>query len=161
MKNIKFMKLPTELTPDQQVKIESNISVSSSGCWNWNGHRNHGYGVVDLKGIGRCVRLHRLMWQVYNKQEIPSEKIVRHMCHNPQCCNPQHLVLGSQAENVIDKVEADRQSKGKGTGSAKINENIVIEIRTRYAYENISFETLAKEYGLGHTIVGNIVLGNK
>lgn len=74
-------------------------------CWHWEGGRNSdGYGVVRLGR--RLVLAHRLAYAL--AYGSPGRSIVRHTCDNPVCCNPAHLIAGTQAENVADMIERGR-----------------------------------------------------
>lgn len=73
------------------------------GCWEWCGDRNElGYGRLTLtrKGLFNA-RVHRLMFERYFGP-IADGLIVRHKCDNPPCCNPDHLELGTKADNSND-----------------------------------------------------------
>lgn len=78
-------------------------------CWPWKGG-------VDLDGYGqscykyRNQRAHRLAWEVVNGRPVPSGLNVCHSCDNPPCCNPGHLWLGTQADNMQDAVQKRRHS---------------------------------------------------
>jgi hypothetical protein len=75
-------------------------------CWEWNGARtDRGYG---HKVIGRRhMSTHRLAYEWANGP-IPPGLHVLHTCDNPPCCNPNHLRLGTQHENLIDMVRKGR-----------------------------------------------------
>ena len=75
-------------------------------CWPFKGRLNHGYGVVDCSG--RHLLAHRVVFQVI-KQIDPAGLVVCHSCDNPICCNPGHLWLGTQADNL-----RDMWAKGRG-----------------------------------------------
>jgi hypothetical protein len=72
-------------------------------CWPWVGNSFlKGYGYISLGGgsAGKILS-HRAAWTLTNGP-IPKGKVVRHKCHNRLCCNPAHLILGTQADNVED-----------------------------------------------------------
>ena len=52
--------------------------------------------------------LHRLVWEAHNAEPIPENMVVRHTCDNPQCCNPNHLLLGTMQDNVDDMFSRGR-----------------------------------------------------
>jgi hypothetical protein len=75
-------------------------------CWFWTGHRNNkGYGVLGgKKALGkkgkRPLLAHRVAWSIHNGCPVPNDKFVLHSCDTPACCNPHHLSLGDNAENI-------------------------------------------------------------
>jgi hypothetical protein len=92
------------------AKVEKN--ATPEGCWLWHGAlTDSGHGQVYC--CDHNVRVHRLTWMLARERSIPDNIpdsygeyhafVVRHlMCNNPNCCNPSHLVGGTQAENVED-----------------------------------------------------------
>lgn len=88
--------------------------VDKSGeCWLWFGKIEwDGYGRVKYKG--KSYRAHRVAWELVNG-EIEDGLLVLHRCDNPLCCNPSHLFLGTQQDNMTDK-----KQKGRATGRRKL-----------------------------------------
>jgi hypothetical protein len=98
--------------------IRSRIDKTSSpfGCWLWIGG-THIYGQVWYGG--KMWMAHRLIWALL-KGPIPKHKKVLHDCpggDNTRCCNPDHLWLGTQKQNVADMVAKGRQARGTRHGS--------------------------------------------
>lgn len=100
--------------PRRDWSIEDTLDYTGwdypeSGCWEWRGDRNElGYGRLTLtrKGLDKA-RVHRLMFERYFGP-IPDGSVVRHKCDNPPCSNPDHLELGTMADNSQDMVERGR-----------------------------------------------------
>lgn len=93
-------------------------TITSSGCWEWNGKKTGrtpetSYGVFDEK------RAHRVMYEHF-VERIPEGMQLRHKCDNPPCVNPDHLIPGTAADNSRDMVERrrhwrhDRETCDKG-----------------------------------------------
>lgn len=121
-------------------------------CWLWSGGRDpDGYG--EFNGT----RAHRASWELHNGP-IPNGLWVLHHCDNPPCVRPDHLFLGSSADNTADKVAKGRHRLGADHGMAIVTEVQVKEIRERYRRGGISQTTLGAEYGLSQTSVSQIVL---
>jgi hypothetical protein len=81
-------------------RLKSKLKILPSGCWEIQGFRHpEGYGAMSYRG--KQLRAHKLM-HMLTKGEIPSGKIVMHTCDNPPCCNPDHLELGTKADNNRD-----------------------------------------------------------
>ena len=107
----------------------SRVRVGNENeCWPWQekSRHEHGYGVFRPTKDSGAVKAHRFAWSEANG-EIPSGQVVRHKCDNPPCCNPNHLVLGTQADNVADMHERNRreyQSRLTPALLAEINDRI-------------------------------------
>ncbi len=112
-------------------------------CWDWLGRRSAGrYGAVTWHG--RETKAHRVAWEMANGRPVPSGLVVRHDCDNTICCNPAHLSVGTQADNMADAVMRGRISH---LGNRTLTEAIVRDARRRHAAGE-SAHVMAAEYGV-------------
>ena len=80
-------------------------------CWEWLAAKNaNGYGVFGL-AEGRIRLAHRVAWWL-EKGNWPDQHLLRR-CDNPACVRPSHLFVGSQADNMADKLAKGRQPAGE------------------------------------------------
>lgn len=116
-------------------------------CWEWMaGGLKSGHG--RIRAYGRMILCHRFSWELVNGP-IPEGEgyhgtCVLHKCDNPPCVNPAHLFLGTNNDNVQDKVKKNRHQKGITAGCVKLTEADVIAIRT----DTRSARELAPIYGV-------------
>lgn len=108
-------------------------------CWNWRGyHRRTGSITLGRKKI----LSNRATWLItYGR--IPKGLLVLHKCDNPICCNPHHLFLGTQKDNIQDAVKKGRWLSFRGSKNpfAKIDESKAVFIKNahkKYSVKEIS-----------------------
>ena len=90
----------------QQRFDEKYVPVTESGCWLWTACTNKkGYGRLSYKG--KLGYAHRIAYQLH-KGDIPEDMLVLHDCDNPTCVNPEHLHLGTNADNMIEMYQRNR-----------------------------------------------------
>ncbi len=134
--------------------------VEGDGCWEWQGCLyDGGYGLFRLDG--RNQRATRVAWLILHGP-IPEGIKVLHTCDNPPCVRPDHLFLGTDADNARDKMLKGRARWGAHLGEAnacaKLTAELVKTLRTEHA-QGVSYRALARKYGLHYTTVGNIIRG--
>lgn len=102
--------------PDDSVeRFWQNVEISD-GCWIWRGAPDaHGYGRLRVRGV--TVKAHRFSYAIH-KGEIPPDTCVCHLCDTPLCVNPDHLWLGSNADNIQDRTAKGRSARGSSNGNA-------------------------------------------
>lgn len=98
-------------------------------CWPWLACSNRdGYGSIGDRP-GHMMLAHRCAWQLVNgpipRGDGALGTVVMHACDNRACCNPSHLRLGSQAQNIADCKGKQRIRKGSAHQSAKLDETDV------------------------------------
>jgi hypothetical protein len=121
-------------------------------CWEWAASRDSlGYG--RIRSGSRILSAHRLSWELH-KGPIPVGLSVLHRCDNPPCCNPVHLFLGSQQDNVSDMIMKGRRKVFRGieNGNARLTENIVRAIRATMEPQR----KIAKQFNICQSTVGKI-----
>lgn len=135
-----------------------------SGCWIWQRalsgprwNQGKGYGFINFtRGEGKTYKAHRVAFYfAYGRWP----QICRHTCDRSVCVNPDHLLDGTQADNMKDAVSRDtiRRVRGEAAPSVRLTEARVREIRTRYAGGGCSHRSLAAEYGVGPRTIGALL----
>jgi len=127
----------------------------TTGCWFWLGSvTTHGYGRCRINS--RHQAAHRLAYELAYGS-IPEGMSVCHRCDNRRCVRPDHLFLGTTADNLHDMVVKGRSSHGERNGHAVLTSQVVLEIRARYASGAGLQRELAVAFGISQLTVSNIV----
>ena len=148
-------------TPFEE-RLVSQISFPNDEkeCAFWTGNKDKaGYGKITKKVNGEYVHLrtHRAVYELYFGPLVPMVNVL-HSCDRPSCCNILHLFVGSQSDNMKDKVSKDRQAKGETNGRAKLTEREVMKIK-RLIKEGIRITDIAGRFDVGITTISEIKAG--
>lgn len=133
-------------------KIESSsVKIPESGCWIWMKSLNHqGYGKTCF-GRGATLSAHRVSYEEkYGK--IPNGLMALHSCDVRSCVNPDHVFLGTQQDNMTDKVNKKRQANGEKHGRSKLTKEQAFE--AKFGTEKAA--SLSKRFGCSATIIRQI-----
>jgi hypothetical protein len=129
-------------------------------CWLWTAMKNpRGYGCVQKDNARKTFLLaHRVSWELYFTS-IPAGLCILHRCDNRRCVRPDHLFLGTKADNMADRYAKGRYEKGEKTGRAKLTEAAVREIRRLFAAGCHNKAALSMQFGVSRPAIRLIVLG--
>jgi hypothetical protein len=134
-------------------------------CWRWIGGRNQdGYGAFGIwvdENTSKTFRAHRIAYEL-TKGPIPEGLFVCHTCDNPPCCNPRHLFLGTNSDNLVDmhRKGRARHPTGEENGWAKLTWAEVDEIRTLIR-NNIPKREIARRFGVSEKTIYLIAQGRR
>lgn len=140
-----------EMTPDQI--LERTIPEPNSGCWLWAGR-------CDKWGYGRCSgrSAHRVSFETH-KEAIKPGNVIRHSCDQPSCVNPDHLLEGTQADNIQDRARRKRgdDRRGERNQLAVLTNEVVVAIRDDWR----PLKFIAEDYGITKNHASRIRLGKR
>lgn len=125
----------------------------TDGCWLWTGpitKQGYGEGICLASMDGRRIQSHRVAW-ILTHGAIPNGMHVLHKCDNPTCVNPSHLFLGTNQDNVDDKMNKGRFVPvcGESHPKSKLTEADVLAIRGSLLPTGV----LSKQYGVSTSLV--------
>ena len=163
------MRAYSRTPPDARFDAKVDRS-SASPCWLWTAAvADTGYGVFN-RGGGQLVAAHRYAYE-RAKGEIPAGAVVMHTCDVRRCCNPEHLVVGSIAENNDDMARKGRARnaprRGEQHHAAKLTAAQVAEARAEWGNRGktgrsaggITIAQLAARYGVSTTAMHSALTG--
>jgi hypothetical protein len=141
---------------DTLTRFWSKVDIRGPDeCWRWTGAGAPGYG--KFKAGKKDQAAHRFSWELAHAEEIPPGMVVRHTCDHPWCVNPDHLVIGTTADNNRDAVRRDRQAKGRQIGVSRLDPDAVREIRRLRREQHLSGMVLGRMFGVSDTTIYQIV----
>jgi len=147
---------------DPLTRFMDKVDQQPDGCWRWTAAKfSNGYGAFRLGD--RQLKAHRFSYATH-VGPIPDGLHVCHKCDVKACVNPDHLFLGTAADNQADMVSKGRQGR-RGLAmrdrAPKLTAETAAEIRRRYAAGGIRQIDLGREFGVSQTMVGLIVRGER
>lgn len=138
--------------------------AATKGCWPWLGYRQSGgYGQIYIKG--KWYLAHRMSWVAHNGS-IPEGQLVLHKCDRPACVNPDHLFLGSHADNAADcraKGRAYIQQPGHNfafTRKSRVNKLTDKQVRYIRA-SSLKLRELAATFNVSMSTISNTRRGKR
>lgn len=111
--------MPSRFTKEQQQRFWKKVSCGKKkNCWEWQlGCTKAGYGQLQIRAVSSHPLLaHRVAWELTNGPILEGLHIL-HECDNPKCCNPNHLFLGTQRDNNLDRDVKGRTASGDRNGA--------------------------------------------
>lgn len=142
---------------EKQAKRLQNfykVVIVKNGCWGAKTQFGYGYARCEVDK-NKSQLLHRASYEIF-VGPIPEGMQINHKCHNPQCCRPSHLYLGTQQDNINDQIERGTFVKGSKHGNAKINEDIAKEIKIMLKSKKHLHREIADKFGVSRDLVKDI-----
>ncbi len=132
-------------TPTERFKAKL---VREDECLVYKGCRDK-WGYAQLGIDGKRRQAHRYAWEL-RRGPIPAGLKVLHTCDNPPCCNPLHLFLGTDADNLRDK-------RMKGRDPKLLKPAQVLEIRALLG--SMPQKEIAERFNVTAGVVSKLKLG--
>lgn len=141
----------------------SKVVRDPSGCWLWIGAiaTDTGYGIFYA---GDDVRMgaHVFAFELANPGADRTGLVVRHTCDTPNCVNPQHLKLGTHADNMKDMDDRGRRVsnpvRGEAHHNAKLTRDLVLRAREMHR-RGAKVVDLARMFGVAPTTMAAALEG--
>ena len=149
--------------PETRSHFWSRVDQTAGAdkCWPWQRScRKSGHGLI--RWHGRTTTAHRVAFEL-SKGAIPAGLIIRHACDNPVCCNPQHLLSGTQKDNTRDSMERGRYVApptfvGEAHPGSRLTDKIVRTIRKRRR-NGEKLTAIARDYGVDRSAIYQVMCG--
>jgi len=139
--------------------LNSVYQRSDDECWPWLGAINsNGYGNFICDGSTH--KAHRISFRIFSG-ELSTDDVILHKCDNRACVNPRHLVKGTQAENIKDMLNKNRDNyshKGSSNGRSKLHEEDVKQIKQMLISQKLQRD-IADQFNVSISTISQINRG--
>ncbi|MFC6197784.1 helix-turn-helix domain-containing protein [Ponticaulis profundi] len=143
------------------LQMQARHEIYDNGCWIWTGsHDGSGYGRIKFRQV--VIAAHRASYAI-NHLVNPKDLLVCHHCDTPACINPEHLFLGTDADNCADKMRKGRHKSGpvlKGQDNPRavltVTQHDAVVALIRKGMTNTA---IAERYGVHHSTISKIRRG--
>lgn len=160
-KTLPYARKEINITLSDENRFWNKVDKSGGpdACWMWTADKfSTGYGCFYL--AGKKVKASRFAWVSTHGSISMTDGYhgicVCHHCDNPGCCNPSHLFLGTNADNVADREKKHRNTPGEANTSAKLTNDKVAKIIKAYATGKVSHEDLARQFGVSSNTISRV-----
>jgi hypothetical protein len=160
----------TRASAEKDLQRFHSRVIKGEGCWTFRGTKNNmGYSQFSVYRGDKQIRhlAHRYMLSEVHGIDIVG-KVVLHECDNPACCNPDHLRVGTQTDNMRDACDKGRLNQvglriwrgrsGEQIPIAKLTNAQADEVRELLA-AGVSQRKIAARFGISQSSVSNIAVG--
>lgn len=139
-----------QLTSEVIARFWSKVTHTVM-CWNWTGYHRNAYGAMKING--RLYSVHRIAFALQYGYD-PGQQQVCHTCDNPECVRWDHLFVGTDIDNVADRVAKGRSAILAGTdnGMAQLTPNIVQLIRA----SKLTEVAMGHQFNISASLAGQI-----
>jgi hypothetical protein len=155
-----------KFTKEQVIDSFWSKVEKTDSCWLWQGGKtDKGYGqfhTTKSEVVYNTTLAHRFSYWLANG-DFDKYLYVCHTCDNPSCVNPNHLFLGTNADNMNDMYSKGRGNveqktvRGEEHGRAKLTWEQVREIRQKHSEGGISQRELGRQYGVDNKAIQAII----
>jgi hypothetical protein len=143
-----------EYTEQDIQRFERKLNKTPT-CWYYCGSlTTKGYGSFSLNQ--KTIAAHRFAYLIYCGPIGTS--FVLHSCDNPTCCNPDHLSLGTQQDNLTDCVLRGRIARGSRNGNAKLSDKDIQQILL-LRFLGVNTKSIARQFNVSQSCVLHLQKG--
>lgn len=132
------------------------VPVDASACWEWTGYRNpKGYGMIR---VGHRMELtHRVAYRLAHGEFDPALRVC-HACDNPGCVRPDHLWIGTDADNVKDR-DAKGRTGTRPTGTEHHRSRLTADAVRLIRQSDMSLRELSHLLGVSRAAISHVRAG--
>jgi hypothetical protein len=141
---------------DREEAFWSKIDRSAPyECWPYKEYKNKdGYGQFHTEN--GPIGAHIYSWKITRKCEVPEEKLIMHLCDNPACCNPNHLICGDALKNAQDKIEKGHTPQAHRTALPDLHDGEIWLVRRLLSSKIISQARISKMFKVHQSTISHI-----